>query len=45
MVTYTIFSNFCKKRFSASISLLDSFTENFFFIPLHQKNEIEREIP
>ena len=45
MIFYTIPSNFCKKRFSASISFLDSFIEDFFFIPLQQKNEIKSEIP
>ena len=45
MITYTISKNFCKKRFSASISVLDSFIEDFFFIPFHQKREIKWEIP
>ena len=44
-MTYTISSNFCKKRFSASISLLNSFIEDFFFIPIQQKNEIKRKYP
>ena len=42
MITHTMPSNFCKKRFSASISLLDSFIEDFFFIPFQQKNKIKR---
>ena len=45
MMTCTISSNFCKKRFSASTSLLDSFIEDFFFIPFQQKNEIKRKYP
>ena len=45
MIAYTISSNFCKKRFSASFSVLDSFIEEFVFIPFQQKHEIKRKYP
>ena len=44
MITYTISSNFCKKRLAASICPGFCYWR-FFFIPLQQKNEIKGEIP
>ena len=44
-LTYPISSNFCKKRFSGMLSVLDfsiflvsSFSEDFLFISFQQKN-------
>ena len=45
MITYTISSNFCKKRFPASVSLLDFFIEDFLFILFQEENKIKRKYP
>ena len=49
MITCSISSNFCKKRFSGiflalqfSILLVSSFIEDFLFISFQQKNEIKK---
>ena len=39
MITNFISSNFCKKRFSASIFFVSSFIEDFFFISFQHKNK------
>ena len=42
MITYPSSSNFSKKSFSASIFLISSFIEDFFFIPFQRKNETNK---
>ena len=42
MITYPSSSNFSKKSFSASIFLISSFIEDFFFIPFQRKNETKK---
>ena len=49
MITYSISSNFSKKRFSGILSALQfsifpvsSFIEDFLFISFQQKNEIKK---
>ena len=49
MITYPIFINFCKKKFTAMLSVLQffiflaSFIYDFLFISVQQKNEIKKE--
>ena len=45
MITHTISSNFCKKRFPTTIFLLDSFIKGFYLIKIQQENKAKREIP